>query len=76
MIELNNRMTYRQLSKWLSSNKGQWKRRNFKDCHTHASYTEDNDNLEVSKDIIIRPWNSNEWIEPTLDIYRRDCNDY
>lgn len=30
-------------------------------------------NAEVETNILIRPWNSSDWIVPTVDIYERDC---
>ena len=25
------------------------------------------------EDVVIRPWGSDEWVKPTVDIYERDC---
>ena len=30
-------------------------------------------NNEVASGIKIRTWDSDEWVEPTVDIYERDC---
>ena len=71
--EPNKRMTNRQLSEWLAKGNGE---RSSNDCRKNSltfEYDEFGENEEVSSDIIIRPWGSDEWVEPTVDIYKRDC---
>ena len=69
------RMTNRQLAEWLAKCNGQWKRcMASTGCYTSYSYTEDNgDNGYIDECIVIRTWDSEEWVEPTVDIYERDC---
>lgn len=67
------RMTNRQFVEWCSKGNGQWKWRDISQCHTDYSYSETADNEEVNEDIHIRLWDSDIWIEPTIDIYERDC---
>lgn len=67
------RMTNRQFCEWNDKGNGQWKRKDTPRCHIDYSYSEELDNEEVDKDIIIRSWDSDEWVEPTVDIYERDC---
>lgn len=68
------RMTNRQLAEWLAKGNGQMKYTGT--IHIHYSYygeLEDGDNEEAPKGTFIRPWGSDEWIVPTLEIYERDC---
>lgn len=66
-------MSNRQLSEWLAKGNGEWKP--VRSCMTNIAFTcvENCSNDPVSKDIVIRPWDSEKWIEPTIDIYERDC---
>ena len=43
--------------------------------YVHSSYVEEVELLdeEVDKTCLIRPFGQTEWIEPTVDIYERDC---
>ena len=50
-------MTNLQLAEWLAKGNGQYKFRN--------GY--------AVGDILIRPWGTDEWIKPSLEIYERDC---
>ena len=73
------RMTYRELAEWLAKGFGQvsYTDRSIatKVCvETYNSYFEDFDNTEVPNDYKIRYWGSDEWIEPTVDVYEADCN--
>lgn len=65
------RMTPRMLSEWLVKGNGQWKHRQERLLCSVYTYFEDAD--ELDKNIVIRPWDSEEWVEPTVDIYERDC---
>ena len=69
------RMTYRQLSEWLAKGNGQYTADNYLNIYTELSYynSQDNSNDEVSDGCTIRAWGSDEWIEPTVDVYLRDC---
>lgn len=71
----NQRMTKRQLSEWCAKGNGEY---SYKDNgainYTKYKYCigkEEND--EVDEDIVIRSWDSDEWIEPLYSIYERDC---
>lgn len=70
-IKPEQRMTYIQLMKWLNEGNGMFKYNGF--CYTNKSISEKELNNEVDKHIVIRIWDSEEWIEPTVDIYERDC---
>ena len=63
------RMTYRQLAEWLAKGNGQYLSNNefVYDCIN--GYTIKFDNKELPEDYKIRKWGSDEWIEPTVDIY-------
>jgi len=68
------RMTKRQLAEWCAKGNGQWV--SSYNPHTylsHYSYSPSSEGEEVSDVIKIRLWSSNKWIEPTEDIYLRDC---
>lgn len=66
------RMTNRQLAKWGAGNNGQVKN---KDSYirTYYNYGQGEDDVLTREEILIRPWGSNDWVEPTVDIYNRDC---
>lgn len=71
------RMTYRQLAEWLAKGNGEYVES--KDINKYCipmysmTYTEGNRDEPVKQGIFIRTWDSDEWVEPTLDIYERDC---
>ena len=70
--EKPKRMTKRQLAEWLARGFGESKTgfaNNICTVYTYPQWHED----EPVKDRTIRPWGSAEWIEPTVDIYERDC---
>lgn len=67
------RMTNRQFCEWLTKGNGQWQWKDSPQYHTDYSYSETDDNKEVDEDIVIRPFSTDTWIEPTVDIYERDC---
>jgi hypothetical protein len=62
------RATNIQFMEWLSKGNGMWKRR--KDSSTiifnFASFDEESFQEDVDDDIIIHPFGSDEWLEPTL----------
>lgn len=67
------RMTNIQLMEWISKRNGifQYKGNDYcSNCRTCAEWEL---NEEVEKDIVIRTWDNDEWIEPTVEIYERDC---
>lgn len=66
------RMTRGQLMEWLSKGFGLMKYR-VGLCYIATGCLEKDLNEECAEDILIRPWDSDEWIEPTVDIYERDC---
>ena len=68
------RMTYRELAEWLAKGNGE-----FRPNQTSGmAYTTSNYRYDCTPDIIpidykIRRWGSDEWIEPTVDVYEEDC---
>lgn len=66
------RMTNRQLAEWCVGNNGQVRHRDSY-IRTYHNYSLGEDDVPVRELILIRPWGSDEWIEPTVDIYNRDC---
>lgn len=67
------RMTNRQLSEWVTKGNGEFTPNALAGIYTEYSYRKCVEDYEVDKDIKIRFWDSEEWIEPTVDIYERDC---
>lgn len=67
------RMTNRQLAEWLAKGNGEYSYTYMKGVFSKFSYNKDEENLYIDADTYIRPWDSTEWIEPTVDIYERDC---
>lgn len=65
------RMTNIQLMEWLNKGNGIIKHDGY--CFCHRTCVEDDLNDEVDEDIVIRTWDSEEWVAPTVDIYDRDC---
>ena len=69
------RMTFRQLAEWLAKGNGQYTTDDFGRVYVEYDYSKGKENNEVDRRIIIRPWDSEEWVEPTVDIYERDCKE-
>lgn len=68
------RMTYRQLAEWLAKGNGEYADSYvFKIAYFTYSYAVEDKDIAVADIIKIRPWDSEEWVEPTVDIYERDC---
>ena len=67
------RMTNRQLAEWLAKGNGQYTTGGT--IYHEFDYTNwDNaDENTLKGGYKIRSWGSEEWIEPTVDIYERDC---
>lgn len=69
------RMTHRQLSEWLAKGHGQYTTDAYNRDYAGYSYFKSERDNEVDSDMKIRSWDSEEWIEPTVDIYERDCKE-
>lgn len=67
------RMTNRQLAEWLAKGNGQYTTESYNRVYAAYDYSKVKENNKVDESIIIRPWDSEEWVEPTVDIYERDC---
>lgn len=67
------RMTKIQLMEWLAKGNGTSKYKGDVSCVNWTTCIEEVLNEEVDEDIVIRSWDSEEWIEPTYEIYLRDC---
>lgn len=66
------RMTSRQLAKWLAKGNGEY-------CDIHGvtvwlafNYLKENNDKEVGKDCRVRTWDSDKWIEPTVDLIKEE----
>ena len=68
------RMTNRQFIEWLAKGNGMFKYKNATPyCHIFVTPLESELKKEPAENTVIRTWDSEEWIEPTVDIYERDC---
>ena len=68
----SKRMTFKMLCEWL--NKGQGQYRLGENAYIHEYYNITDDNKELPDEYKIRRWGSDEWIEPTVDVYEADCH--
>ena len=66
-------MTFRMYAEWLAKGNGQGK--TFTVASTQFAYDsiEIKDEKEIPEEYKIRRWGSDEWIEPTVDVYEADC---
>lgn len=73
--EKPKRMTNMQLAEWCAKGNGTWSHEpsKFRSRYHYFWFSERAENEEVCPSIIIRPWGSDEWVAPTIDIYERDC---
>ena len=67
------RMNKRQIAEWCGRGFGQYRYTGDTPSRTDFSPFLWEENQLVENGVKIRPWSSNEWIEPTVDIYERDC---
>lgn len=67
------RMTRRQLAEWLAKGNGEVKCGDTVLVDTKWCYDIADTDKEVSTGPLIRRWDSDEWIVPTLAIYEEDC---
>lgn len=68
-----SRMTYRQLAEWLAKGNGEGTTTLSEDIATIITYPKDKESTYVIPEYKIRRWGSDEWIEPTVDVYMEDC---
>ena len=69
----SRRMTYRELAEWLSKGNGQYKVHESSSYYNSLACCSSEDCKEVPVDYKLRRWGSDEWIEPTVDVYEQDC---
>lgn len=68
-------MTNRELAEWAIKAKGMIKD-SYGTVLTGWNYNiVDEKNSTLISYVLIRPWGSDEWVEPTYDIYERDCKE-
>lgn len=67
------RMTNRQLFEWLAKGNGEYTEDDYVSVYNTYPYDKKEENNEVASGVKIRTWDSEEWVEPTVDIYERDC---
>lgn len=68
-------MTNHELAMWCAKGFGQWKHSPSNSGTVYHTYwvMEDKEDCFVEANIVIRPWETDEWIKPTVAIYERDC---
>lgn len=71
-------MTHRQLAEWIAKGNGQFLSSGNVIQSNIPNYSTECDDRAVAKDdypycVKIRRWGSDEWVEPTEDIYYEDC---
>lgn len=67
------RMTNRQLAEWLARGNGERSSNESSGAYASNFYNKVDEGKAVPSDCVIRSWDSDEWVEPTVDIYERDC---
>lgn len=67
------RMTNRQLAEWLAKGNGEYNYASSAGVYSNFIYNKGNENNILDSDMHIRSYDSDEWVEPTADIYERDC---
>jgi len=65
-------MTRLQLAEWLAKGFGQYRFGKGITESTVWIVEKNEEDLQVG-DILIRPWGTDEWVKPTVEIYKRDC---
>lgn len=66
-------MTNQQLAEWLAKGHGPAKYRGSRAMFADLTFYEGEENEVVNEDLFIRPWGTDEWIKPTVEVYKRDC---
>lgn len=66
-------MTHHELAEWLAKGNGQYRHRDTNAEFSQWIVIEYEEDLAVDDNLLIRPWGTDEWIKPTVEIYRRDC---
>lgn len=65
---LTKRLTYRQLSRWLATGKGEFLNTETHYASSRSFYQDSKSDEEVSTNILVRTWDSEEWVQPTTKI--------
>ncbi len=64
------RLTYRQLSRWLGTGKGEFLNIDTRYVSSRAFYPESESDEEVPTKLLVRTWDSEEWVQPTTKILK------
>ncbi len=67
------RMTNRQLSELIAKGYGEWKFNSSPTIFAYNHYLEPYDD-DIVDEVLVRPWGSEKWIRPTVDIYNGFCH--
>lgn len=62
------RMTNRQLAMWLTKGNGERSSDKLANSYHHHAYLKSEANDFVDECILVRKWDSEEWVEPTVDL--------
>lgn len=73
--EKPKRMTNRQLAEWCAMGKGLVKYGTVGIVRHYYFFHEHEIDKEVLDNVFVMPKGTNEWIEPTVEIYERDCKE-
>lgn len=64
----HKRLTYRQLSRWLGVGKGEFLNTETRHISSRSFYEESKSNEQVPTNLLIRTWDSEEWVQPTTKL--------
>lgn len=62
------RLTYRQLSRWLATGKGEFLNTDTRYVSARPFYPESESDKEVPSNLLVRTWDSEEWMQPTTKV--------
>lgn len=65
------RMSNRELARWLALGYGQKRNSLTGQVRIFHNYFPEDDFYEVPEDIMVREWDSNTWVIPTYELYKK-----
>lgn len=65
------RMSNRELAQWLAWGYGQKRNSITGQVRMFHNYFPEDDFCEVSEDIMVREWDSDEWVIPSYELYKK-----
>lgn len=64
------RLTHRQLSRWLSAGKGEYINTETHYVSSRPFYDDSKSNEQVPTNLLVRTWDSEEWVQPTTKLLK------